>query len=84
MIVEDQRLVAEGLKLLLNGVPDIDVVGTVESKAGPLKRWPVFDANVALMDFLLPDWSGVEAAAPSGLTARTRSPCSILADAPAA
>jgi DNA-binding NarL/FixJ family response regulator len=63
VIVEDHRLVAEGLEVLLQGAPDIEVVGTVESKAELLERWPALEADVVLMDFRLPDGSGAEAAA---------------------
>ena len=62
-IVEDHRLVAEGLEMLLHGVPDIEVVGIVGNKAELLARRSELAADVVLMDFRLPDGSGAEAAA---------------------
>jgi len=62
-IVEDHRLVAEGLEMLLQGVPDIEVVGILGNKAELLARRSDLDADVILMDFRLPDGSGAEAAA---------------------
>jgi DNA-binding NarL/FixJ family response regulator len=71
-IVEDHRLVAEGLEMLLQGVPDIEVVGIVGNKAELLARRAELDAQVVLMDFRLPDGSGAEAAS----ALRTPSSCS--------
>lgn len=62
-IVEDHILVAEGLKMLLQGIPDIEVVGIVGNKAEFLAQRSELDADVVLMDFRLPDGSGAEAAA---------------------
>jgi DNA-binding NarL/FixJ family response regulator len=74
VIVEDHRLVAEGLEVLLRGAQDIDVVGTVGTKSELLERWPSLDAGVVLMDFRLPDGSGAEAAA----ALRTVSPRTVV------
>jgi two-component system, NarL family, nitrate/nitrite response regulator NarL len=63
MIVEDHRLVAEGLQVLLQEVEDIEVVATCVGKAELLDRWPSVRADVVLMDFCLPDGSGADAAA---------------------
>jgi two-component system response regulator DevR len=63
MIVEDHKLVAEGLQVLLQGAEDIDVVATVTGKEELIERWPAVGADVVLMDFRLPDGSGADAAA---------------------
>ena len=73
-IVEDHRLVAEGLEMLLHGVPDIEVVGIVGNKAELLARRSELDADVILMDFRLPDGSGAEAAA----ALRTERPNTVI------
>jgi len=73
-IVEDHRLVAEGLEMLLHGVPDIEVVGIVGNKAELLARRSELDADVVLMDFRLPDGSGAEAAA----ALRTERPNTVI------
>jgi DNA-binding NarL/FixJ family response regulator len=63
MIVEDHRLVAEALRVLLQGAEDIDVVATYAGKDELLERWASVGADVVLMDFRLPDGSGADAAA---------------------
>jgi two-component system, NarL family, nitrate/nitrite response regulator NarL len=62
VIVEDHILVAEGLKMLLDAIPDIEVLGIVENKADLLAQGSKLNADVVLMDFHLPDGSGAEAA----------------------
>jgi len=61
MIVEDHRIVAEGLVALLSGLPDMTVVGSAGSVAesAPLAQSQAPD--VALLDFRLPDGTGAEA-----------------------
>lgn len=63
MIVEDHRIVAEGLVALLSGLPDMTVVGSAGSVAesAPLAQSQAPD--VALLDFRLPDGTGAEAGA---------------------
>jgi len=63
VIVEDHRLVAEGLQVLLEDVEDMEVVGTCVGKEDLLTHWPGMSADVVLMDFFLPDGSGADAAA---------------------
>jgi DNA-binding NarL/FixJ family response regulator len=62
LIVEDHRLVAQGLERLLKETTDIEVVATVASKAELLETLPSLEAELVLMDFRLPDGSGAEAA----------------------
>jgi two-component system response regulator DevR len=63
MIVEDHRIVAEGLVALLSSLPDMTVVGSAGSVAesAPLAQSQAPD--VALLDFRLPDGTGAEAGA---------------------
>jgi DNA-binding NarL/FixJ family response regulator len=60
MLVDDHRLVLESLARILGQEPDIRVAGTATTVAGAreLAREPV---DVVLMDYRLPDGTGVEA-----------------------
>jgi two-component system, NarL family, nitrate/nitrite response regulator NarL len=63
LIVEDHRVVAEGLAVLLGEHPDLRVAGwaATVAEAGRLAaRQPV---DVAVVDYWLPDGTGVEASA---------------------
>ena len=62
VIVEDHRLVAQGLERLLKETVDIEVVATLSSKAELIENLPSMEAELVLMDFRLPDGSGAEAA----------------------
>jgi DNA-binding NarL/FixJ family response regulator len=63
MIVEDHRVVTDGLAALLNGQPDITVVGSAGSVAESVARVAEQKPDVLLMDFRLPDGTGAEAGA---------------------
>jgi len=61
LIVEDHRLVQQGLNALLGEVPEIRVVGvagTATEAVETAARWP---PQVVLMDFRLPDGDGAQA-----------------------
>lgn len=63
LLVEDHQVVAEGLQALLEEYDDLHVVGwaaTVEEADALAAELP---ADVALVDFQLPDGSGADAAA---------------------
>ena len=63
MIVEDHRIVAEGLVALLSGLPDMTVVGSAGSVAESAPLAQSQSPDVALLDFRLPDGTGAEAGA---------------------
>jgi DNA-binding NarL/FixJ family response regulator len=63
LIVEDHRLVAEGLEVLLAAHLDIAVVGCAASVAEAVQLSAEAQPGVVLMDFRLPDGTGAAAAA---------------------
>jgi len=62
LIVEDHRVVAEGLSALINGQPDMKVVGNVGSVAECVTAAAELNPDVVLLDFRLPDGTGSDAA----------------------
>lgn len=62
MIVEDHRVVAEGLWALLAEYPDLTVVGWADSVAEAIPMAEQMSPNVALVDFRLPDGTGADVA----------------------
>jgi two-component system, NarL family, response regulator DevR len=63
LIVEDHRVVAEGLSALINYQSDMKVVGNVGSVAECMTAATELNPDVVLLDFRLPDGSGADAAA---------------------
>jgi DNA-binding NarL/FixJ family response regulator len=63
LIVEDHRVVAEGLAALINDEADMTVVGNVGTVAECLHAAAGLDPDVVLVDFRLPDGTGPDAAA---------------------
>jgi DNA-binding NarL/FixJ family response regulator len=63
LIVEDHRVVAEGLAALINQQEDMRVVGNVGTVAESVTAAAELNPDVALLDFRLPDGSAADAAA---------------------
>jgi two-component system response regulator DevR len=63
LIVEDHRVVAEGLAALINAQADMEVVGNIGTVAECENAATEINPDVALLDFRLPDGSGPDAAA---------------------
>jgi DNA-binding NarL/FixJ family response regulator len=63
LLVEDHQVVAEGLQALLEEYPDLHVVGWAPTVASAEAAAATSTADVALVDFRLPDGSGADAAA---------------------
>jgi len=61
VIVEDHRLMAEGLASLLGEMPELKVVGTAGSVQEAVTVAHSLHPQVVLMDFRLPDGNGAEA-----------------------
>ena len=62
LIVEDHRVVAEGLAALINDQSDMHVVGNVGTVAEIADAAAQLDPDVVLLDFRLPDGTGPDAA----------------------
>jgi DNA-binding NarL/FixJ family response regulator len=63
LIVEDHRVVAEGLAALINHQSGMEVVGEAGSVAESIAAVAEIGPDVVLLDFRLPDGTGAEAAA---------------------
>jgi len=61
MIVDDQSIFREGLKMMLNLQEDIEVVGLCENGDQAVKMVSVYQPQVVLMDIQMPVMNGVEA-----------------------
>ncbi len=63
LIADDQALVREGLRLMLEAEPDITVVGEAENGNDALAKARSLDPDVILMDVRMPELDGLEATA---------------------
>jgi DNA-binding NarL/FixJ family response regulator len=63
LIVDDQDLVREGLRMLLEAEPDFCVVGEAGNGSQALAQARRLDPDVILMDVRMPDVGGIEATA---------------------
>jgi len=73
LIADDQDLVREGLRMILEAEPDIEVAGEAGDGKQALEQARQLDPDVMLMDIRMPKLDGIEATArlaASGLRAR--------------
>jgi DNA-binding NarL/FixJ family response regulator len=73
LIADDQDLVREGLRMMLEAEPDISVVSEARTGAQVLSRVRDSPVDVVLMDIRMPELDGIEATAKlvqAGSTAR--------------
>lgn len=61
LLVDDQNLIRQGLKALLELEPDLAVVGEAENGAIAIDRVKELQPNVVLMDIRMPVMDGVTA-----------------------
>ena len=61
LIVDDHPVVREGLTAVLEGVPDIRVVGTADSAEEALTAMKTARPDIVLLDLELPGMSGIDA-----------------------
>ena len=61
LIVDDQKMIREGLKALVKSEEDIDIVGVAENGEHAVKQVESLKPNVILMDMEMPGMNGMEA-----------------------
>nr|WP_202555762.1 response regulator transcription factor [Streptomyces sp. SID4950] len=61
MIADDQMMVREGFSVLLNAMPDIEVVGEAVDGREAVRRVRELTPDVVLMDIRMPEQNGIEA-----------------------
>jgi len=59
-LLDDHEVVRKGLRALLEGAGDIEVIGESGSAVQAANRIPALKADVAVLDGRLPDGSGIE------------------------
>ena len=61
LVCDDQEVVREGLRTILDLVPDFDVVGVTSNGAEAVDRVETGDVDIVLMDLHMPIMNGVQA-----------------------
>ncbi|MEV8530760.1 response regulator transcription factor [Streptomyces sp. NPDC051211] len=61
LIVDDQMMVREGFSVLLNAMPDIEVVGEAVDGREAIAQVAALRPDVVLMDIRMPELNGLEA-----------------------
>jgi DNA-binding NarL/FixJ family response regulator len=61
LLVDDQRLMREGLRILLELEPGLEIIGEAEDGDAALKAYARLQPDVVLMDVRMPGMDGVEA-----------------------
>jgi DNA-binding NarL/FixJ family response regulator len=61
LLVDDQNLICQGLKAVLNQEADLEVVGTAENGQIALQLVTTLQPNIVLMDIRMPVMNGIEA-----------------------
>ncbi|MEU3633171.1 response regulator transcription factor [Streptomyces fradiae] len=61
LVVDDQVMVREGFSVLLNAMPDIEVVGEAVNGREAVRQVAVLRPDVVLMDIRMPEMNGIDA-----------------------
>lgn len=61
VIADDHNIVREGIKKILDEVPEFEVVGQVEDGRSLLELIPKLKPDIVIMDVTMPDMNGIEA-----------------------
>ncbi|MFC9651001.1 MULTISPECIES: response regulator [unclassified Streptomyces] len=61
LIVDDQVMVREGFSVLLNAMPDIEVIGEAVNGREAVRQVAALHPDVVLMDIRMPELNGIEA-----------------------
>ena len=60
LIVDDEKLIRQGLEILLMNYEDIEVVGTASNGKEAFERTMELEPDVVLMDIRMPESDGIE------------------------
>ena len=89
LIVDDDALVRSGLRMMLAGAPEVEVVGEAEDGRGVLGAVDLHRPDVVLMDIRMPQLDSIEATrllraqpSPPAATQSTSSPAATAAAPP--
>ena len=61
LIVDDQKMIREGLKALIKGEQDIKIIGIAENGEHAIKQAEALKPDIVLMDMEMPGMDGMEA-----------------------
>jgi DNA-binding NarL/FixJ family response regulator len=61
LLVDDHRLLREGLSAILTSAPDIEVCGSLKSGEEAVSQVPVIKPDLVLMDIVMGGMTGIEA-----------------------
>jgi DNA-binding NarL/FixJ family response regulator len=60
VIVDDHKIFRTGLEMILNGIPDVKVVGSASDAHELLRLLEQHEADIIFMDIKMPDINGIE------------------------
>jgi two-component system response regulator NreC len=60
-VVDDHAVVRDGLMSLIDGYPDMEIVGAAADGRKAWKRIAELQPDIVIMDVSMPEWNGVEA-----------------------
>lgn len=61
VLAEDHEIVREGIKLLVNGQPDMEVIGEAGDGRAAISKCTELEPDIVVMDISMPDLNGLKA-----------------------